>query len=382
MMITEEELPLPRDPEAVARIQLDELLKQSASSAIVGYLTGLISAIALFPVAPMKPIIVWMVLFTGLYGFRWHFSRSRLKLNLTAEEPSMVLNHFVLLNFVTAVVWGILPSFYASSWPTFYHIVIWLIMTGVAASTISSYSIYRPAFLAFMIPLLTLTFWFLVIRNSGNFDNSMVLGLLLGAYSILVLKSGKMYGDILTSNIINRMELEHVNQALQKQAEHDPLTQLLNRRGFDSRLKTEWHRHARQEQSMAALMVDIDHFKKYNDHYGHDAGDQCIRRIAQALHSSAQRAGDLVARYGGEEFIVLLTDVQMKQARVVAERLRKAVESLDIPHAGSPTAKHVTVSIGVSALVPDSNQDESTLYMAADRKLYEAKNSGRNRIAY
>jgi diguanylate cyclase (GGDEF)-like protein len=130
---------------------------------------------------------------------------------------------------------------------------------------------------------------------------------------------------------------------------------------------------------MAVIMIDIDHFKNYNDAYGHQAGDVCLQQVSAAMKRCAGRPPDLLARYGGEEFIILLPQVGQQGAEVVAERILEEVHQLRIPHSASSAGSEVTVSMGVATALPDENQDPSTLIRAADALLYRAKESGRNR---
>lgn len=167
---------------------------------------------------------------------------------------------------------------------------------------------------------------------------------------------------------------------LQSMARLDPMTGVGNRRRFTEALDDEWDRAARARSSLAVLMIDVDYFKTYNDTYGHDAGDQCLQRVARALRVSLPRASDVVARYGGEEFVVLLPNTTAERAYLVAQRLRHAVEQLQIGHRSSPHTV-VTVSIGVDAAAPSHGDEHRTLMASADRALYAAKTAGRNRVA-
>lgn len=175
-------------------------------------------------------------------------------------------------------------------------------------------------------------------------------------------------------------ELSALNTKLQGLAETDGLLEIANRRHFSDRLLAEWRRARRERQLMSLLMIDVDYFKRYNDHYGHQAGDDCLRAVARAAVQSINRGGDLVARYGGEELVVLLPNTPLDGARHVAQQILAEIRKLDIAHAGSQVASHVTVSIGVATLLPDGERDPSELIAAADRALYAAKNNGRNRI--
>jgi diguanylate cyclase (GGDEF)-like protein len=163
-------------------------------------------------------------------------------------------------------------------------------------------------------------------------------------------------------------------------AEHDTLTGLKNRRVFDEHLDRLWQQAVDDGRTMALLMIDIDHFKAYNDRYGHQAGDHTLRRVAQALQPFVSRPLDVLARYGGEEFAVIFYDVDTDQARDIAERMRRAVGELAIEHHGSSGAGTVTISVGVAAVEPSSGRRSRGALQLADQALYEAKVRGRNRV--
>jgi diguanylate cyclase (GGDEF)-like protein len=158
----------------------------------------------------------------------------------------------------------------------------------------------------------------------------------------------------------------------------DGLTQVANRRCFDSTIDQEWKRLAEESRPLSLVLCDVDYFKRFNDFYGHQAGDDCLVRVARALQDSTRRATDLVARYGGEEFAVLLPETDLSRAEEAIYRLRFAVESLMIPHAQSDASEWVTVSLGVACQVPQLGQTPQNLIAAADAALYQAKQQGRN----
>jgi len=177
-----------------------------------------------------------------------------------------------------------------------------------------------------------------------------------------------------------KLALTEANTELQRLATLDGLTQLANRRKFDDYIHTEWRRALRDSHPLALLMCDVDHFKRYNDCYGHQAGDACLRWVARVLESQAQRISDLAARYGGEEFAVVLPNTDLTGAIAVAERIIQSVRELKIPHEGSPISEYVTVSIGAAFTVPLSGTLPTRLIAHADRCLYQAKALGRNRV--
>ena len=163
-------------------------------------------------------------------------------------------------------------------------------------------------------------------------------------------------------------------------SETDSLTGIANRRRFDRRLDEEWARLARHGGTLALLLVDIDYFKPFNDLYGHQEGDRCLRQVATILAACARRPGDLVARYGGEEFAIVLPHTDEAAAQLLARRMTDAVDLARIPHRGSAAAAHVTLSIGV-ALAREADAGEAAgLIERADRALYRAKAAGRHRV--
>lgn len=159
----------------------------------------------------------------------------------------------------------------------------------------------------------------------------------------------------------------------------DSLTGLANRRYFDEALRTEFYRLKRSWSALSLIMLDVDHFKEFNDHYGHLAGDNCLRQIGTTLRTIVGRAPDIVARYGGEEFVVILPETEDNGAASLAERIRKVIEALAIPHSTSDTSEYVTVSLGVVTVYPSSLVSPEQVVALADSAMYCAKNGGRNR---
>lgn len=173
-------------------------------------------------------------------------------------------------------------------------------------------------------------------------------------------------------------ELAHLNQKLDRIAHEDALTGIANRRSFNIALEREWEVALREQRSLSLLLMDVDFFKRYNDTYGHENGDQCLQAIAQAIHSAMMRPADLAARYGGEEFVVLMPDTATQGAMMVAERILLSVDDRQIPHASSTAAPHVTLSIGITTLTPNTKQTLQDAIRQADEALYKAKEKGRH----
>jgi diguanylate cyclase (GGDEF)-like protein len=176
-------------------------------------------------------------------------------------------------------------------------------------------------------------------------------------------------------------ERKRVEKMLEYFSFMDGLTGISNRRHFDQVLDQEWRRCLREQTPLSLIMVDIDHFKLFNDVYGHQAGDDCLKEVARVLSESLNRPADMAARYGGEEFGIVLPDTELDGALQVAEVLRSRVERLGIPHKSSPVSQWVTISLGVANLVPAPDHSPARLITASDRALYRAKAEGRNRVA-
>lgn len=174
-------------------------------------------------------------------------------------------------------------------------------------------------------------------------------------------------------------KLEENNAILQRLSTMDGLTGIANRRHFDETFLLQWRICLREKVTLSVIMMDIDFFKKYNDGYGHQGGDDCLKAVAIALRGALHRPGDFIARYGGEEFVVILPNTDAKGAAEVAEHMRASVQEKNIPHAYSNAANHVSVSLGIAAIIPDDTTTPANLLAKADAALYKAKEQGRNR---
>lgn len=213
-----------------------------------------------------------------------------------------------------------------------------------------------------------------IIISANQTEETELLALTFGAVEFL----GKPFNPLLTLARI-KLQLKQVKETrrLSSLSMTDGLTQIANRRYFNEFFSTEWRRACREQGSVGLIMMDIDCFKAFNDHYGHIQGDECLTLVAQQLRSVVQRPRDFVARYGGEEFVVLLPSIQAEGVRVVAERLKQAVASLQINHEHSIAGQYVSLSMGLAWCQPDSSYRSEQLIAAADEALYSAKDAGR-----
>ncbi len=196
-------------------------------------------------------------------------------------------------------------------------------------------------------------------------------------------KAGKVngyngYAVDIRDTVKAEKELKAANEKLTALSMLDGLTQIPNRRKFDEHLEKQWYSHVRKRAKLSLILCDIDYFKKYNDRYGHQIGDECLKQVAKAIVESVHRPYDLVARYGGEEFGVILPGTGIEGAKSVAEIIRKSVQNLKIEHGDSSVSPHVSLSLGISCLIPEKKMGWDVLISRADQALYEAKASGRN----
>ena len=202
-----------------------------------------------------------------------------------------------------------------------------------------------------------------------------IRGLEMGAADFI---SKPFYPKIVKIRVSNQIELKYAREKLTKLAITDGLTGIANRRYFDDQLAHEWTRARRLNQTLAIAMIDVDWFKKYNDHYGHQGGDDCLRQVANVLSNVAKRDSDFVARYGGEEFAIILPMTQAENALELSKNICLALSNLELPHALSDFG-HVTLSVGVAVGCPKQNTTPHNLLVNADKALYTAKENGRNR---
>lgn len=180
---------------------------------------------------------------------------------------------------------------------------------------------------------------------------------------------------------VSQQQLLDTNLVLQRLMNSDGLTGLSNRRHFDEYLELEWRRAMRDQTQLSLMMIDVDFFKAYNDNFGHLEGDEALRQVAKAIRASSARPSDLPARYGGEEFALVLPSTSPGGARLLAEKLRMTVAGMNIPHIAPAPGSSLTVSIGVSTIVPQAGSNSRQLIQEADKGLYAAKHNGRNQVS-
>jgi len=214
------------------------------------------------------------------------------------------------------------------------------------------------------------------VDGSVSMAEANTLMLQSGIQRLVVTKKGEIVGIL---SILNYFDYyNNVEEYLSNLAVHDGLTGVYNRRYFDETLVKEWKRAKREKTPLSIIMLDIDYFKKFNDTYGHQAGDECLIKVATTISETLRRPADLMARYGGEEFVVVLPNVELDYSVEFSETIRVKIEALKIEHKESNANPFITVSLGVASIVPSSKISSAELVGAADKALYNAKSKGRN----
>ena len=263
-----------------------------------------------------------------------------------------------------------------------------LLSTFAAAETLNSSFSGYVVVTFYVYFFLGQRFWSAVVTATALFGSFLAATGLQGEMTDIILYGTylmfvNLIGAIcLYSREASRRQMFLESQMLNDLARRDALTGLANRKGLDEYLTDIWAHAKREQQPLALALVDIDHFKAYNDHYGHQAGDRCLITVAGVVGEAARRPLDFAARFGGEEFVLLLPGPTLEDAEKITDKLRREVVLLNIPHQTSPTAKHVTISAGLAHLYPHkTNHSIQGFIQLADQAMYEAKQRGRNRVS-
>ncbi|WP_421902538.1 diguanylate cyclase domain-containing protein [Maridesulfovibrio sp.] len=324
-------------------------------------------------------VLVVMMPFLLLYG---------LEIFLNTKRRLTKLNTATIVVFVTSFIWWtyITPNLHARI------ICISIVMTFLFAQSLFISIRHIPSTLgnqewsfvvALMISTLSSAFRATItslsmnkvefINNTNAFQSSALLLIILSvsscACSILILNSYRIEND-----------LKDAKNKIEGLVNIDALCKIYNRRFFNKTIEQEFKRHQRSTMPLSLLMLDVDCFKLYNDTYGHQAGDQCLERIASVLSNSVGRPSDITARYGGEEFVVLLPNTDSAGAQKIAQTIQREIENVAIPHKGSTVADTITLSIGIATTIPDRSASPELLIKQADHSLYKGKQNGKNQI--
>jgi diguanylate cyclase (GGDEF)-like protein len=306
-----------------------------------------------------------------LVAHGWHWWLGRLDwFSANVEVELARINRHVMAAAFAGLGWGALSiALPLLSRPSKAAILIIMLVAVIVA--LPRLVVFLPIFFAFAagvyVPLLLAIPWL-------DFETLHMALVILLVVSVTLWASAREIRKILIDVLLKQVSSE-------QDSLEDRLTGIGNRRSFDANLASAWAQASRAKVPLSLMMVDVDFFKKYNDAYGHQAGDECLRQVASALDGCSRRAGDSVTRYGGEEFAVVMFHTSLNDARNICEDMLAAIRKLNIPHEQS-VHEIVTISMGLATIVPKAEDDMQQLVEEADKSLYRAKENGRNRAEW
>ena len=307
------------------------------------------------------------------------------------DAPGFWYVLFLVSTSIISAAWGIGGLYLITQLPLSYQMFIVVIMAVIAGAALPAVSTrVLPLILFVTWNLAPIAVWLLLSEETVHVLTATLLipygcalcfgGWQLNKQLVEALRYRFENEDLASSLKGANARLQSVNQELTQLSATDPLTQVANRRYFEERLEKEWKRLVREQGEISVIMIDVDHFKLFNDSLGHQQGDNCLTRVALCIRDSLRRPADMVARYGGEEFIVLLPNTTREGAVRVGEMIRENIINLEIAHPSSETMDCVTVSVGISYCQPDENTVKRSLIAKADEALYQSKEAGRNKV--
>jgi diguanylate cyclase (GGDEF)-like protein len=358
---------------AELRERLSYLRTQLASGIPANFLGALIAAALVWGATQIALLILWVGAVFAATLYRWRV-RQRLP-DIDEARPPELEQAWTRMSrgiVVAGLAWGLGSVLAFPHESVAQQAAFTVIVAGMAAGAVPMLAVrftpYAYYCLALLLPL-----------SARHFIEGTMTSIILGATTLILagmmLRAARDFAAMFGASVRMRVRLEDL-------AAVDPLTELGNRRHFDKLYAQVRHAATRGGRPLALLSVDVDHFKAYNDHYGHPAGDRCLVQIAEVLRGAVQRGSDVVTRVGGEEFLILLHDTDLSGARRVAEKISADLAERALPHAAAPERARVTVSIGAASSVPRPGEDPAALIEAADRALYRAKHEGRDRIEF
>lgn len=357
------------DPHDLACEELRHIYRGKNSSKLIVFFSGFVAASMLAWDIGWQYAGIWYAWL--LIAHTWHWWLGRLDfLSANVSIELARINRHIMAAAMAGLGWGTLsialPLLSRSS-----KAAILIIMLIAVIVKLPRLVVFLPIFFAFAagvyVPLL-LTTPFL------DFETLHMVLVMLIVVGVTLWASAREIRKILIDVLLKQVSSEQASW-------EDRLTGIGNRRSFDAHLATTWMQASRAKVPCSLMMVDVDFFKKFNDTYGHQAGDDCLRQVASALDGCVRRAGDSVTRYGGEEFAVVLFHTSLNDARNFSDHMLAAIRKLNIPHEQSPH-EIVTISIGIATMMPTAEDDMTTFIEQADKSLYRAKENGRNRAEW
>ena len=280
--------------------------------------------------------------------------------------------HILLFSFILTIFIVFAVDFFKVPNPNVILLTVIVYLTflgGFSSGSLSAFIVIVYSLYFFSLPYYFSSF------SPENLKKVIVIMLFVPVMVLIV-------GTLKRQYVLKTKELELANEELQRIARIDDLTGIANRRYFDEVFFNEYNRAIHEQRSISLLMIDIDFFKKYNDNYGHVSGDNCLKKVTQAISKEVDRPGEIIARYGGEEFVVLLPNTDTKEAMLVANKIIHSVSSLKTPHCSSTVCAYVTISIGATTMANFKGYNQLDLLKIADKALYMAKENGRNQVMF
>ncbi|GMQ97287.1 MAG: hypothetical protein BMS9Abin15_0994 [Gammaproteobacteria bacterium] len=393
------------------------LFRQAPLTVIATTLLVLLITWSFWDSLPQTYLMAWLGAMLTVNAIRLALYMAYIQQDQAKRLSRLLRASYIGVLILSGVIWSALALMGTVAGSFEQLVVITLILAGVYASAIASNSSVMSGFIGFSLPVILpvsaiffyreeqhalLIAWSIILytffMSFAAFEVNRILrkNIWLAIENARLLKNVSRSRDELNNlnkRLANELEdekesamvLVQTRERLQGAVDYlahisliDGLTGIANRRGFDAFFQKEWSRARRNGENLALVMLDVDFFKQYNDAYGHQAGDECLKRIATVIDNSVRRSADLAARIGGEEFAILLPGTGLNGASSLASQIRATIGKLQIPHEDSPIARFVTLSAGVAAIRANRRTDPAMLFQAADQALYTAKKEGRN----
>ncbi len=366
----------------VLREQVRFAMKQIPTMQLASFVVAIVLGYSVRDIVHRTRILVWFLMVVGVVVGRILLYRQFDKVREGPFDGDHWKNAYLILTLVSGFAWGGSALLIFPSGDTGLISLFVLVMASLSAATTISHSSLKFGSLVWTGPAMLLYAVRCVLEGK---ETENLIAVLIIIYLVTILYYSFIHNQAVTSSLSLKFEnlalLEEVriaNEILRRASAIDGLTGLGNRQSFEGFMDREWRRAIREQKPLSLIMADIDHFKAFNDNYGHLGGDDCLKKVASVIAAEVKRPADLAARYGGEEFMVGLPNTDLDGAVEIAEKLRRNVEALAVPHAYSPTAPVVTISIGVAALIPTREMAPAQLIKLVDTALYSAKHAGRN----
>ncbi|MFO7610938.1 MAG: GGDEF domain-containing protein [Clostridia bacterium] len=310
-------------------------------------------------------IIPFMLLFTTAL----HYMKKKLKYKYILFFRLIISTGLMLI-----LIWGVCVILFGYDEGFLPNIYIFIMLSVAVVPFLSFWEI-----ISIMAPSQTLLTLFILAMNP--FGETIAVPLLMDAWGFFIISItiSILFYSLRVDSYSKDLQLISQNNMLKQHSEIDALTDVYNRRKLDEMMETEWKRSGRSGKEFSLLLIDLDHFKTFNDTYGHIEGDLCLRKAAEIMKNTLKRSTDSIYRYGGEEFAIILPFTPIDAAGIVAEKLRRNIENACIPNINSDLGK-LTISLGISSAIGNKNMEFNSMYIDADKALYAAKRSGRNRV--